>query len=400
MKALILAAGRGTRMQPITFALPKPMVPIVNRPIMECLVLHLARAGVHQIAVNTGFLSTEIERYFRGGERFGVRISYSFEGYRQDGRLVDQPLGSAATLRQLQRDWGFFDDTFAVVCGDALIDLDLTQLLRFHRQRGAVATLATLRVPREQVPNYGVVACGPDGRVRCFQEKPRVEEAVSTSANTGIYLFEPEAIERVPEGVHYDIGGDLFPALVQSGAPVYGADIPFQWLDIGRISDYFRVTEMALRGQVHGLGEPGVQRYPGVWTGLNAQVDPAQCRIVPPVYVGGGSVLEPGCTVIGPTVIGAGCVVKSGAWVEGSIVFDHVRIGAPAQLRRLVVCEGYCATADGTVVDVSQSRIEWLIADARSRPMPLSDEQRELAEATRGLDSNGRTYGELEAHAR
>jgi mannose-1-phosphate guanylyltransferase len=195
MKALILGAGRGTRVQPITHSLPKPMMPVLNRPIMELLVEHLRHHGVRQILVNTSYLSGEIENYFRDGARFGVEIGYSFEGRMENGHRVDAPVGSAGAIRKIQDHSGFFDEPFFVLCGDAIIDLDLTRFAEFHHSRGAVASLAMLDVPRETVGSYGVVVAEPDGRILGFQEKPAPEEAQSTTVNPGVYLFEPSVTE-------------------------------------------------------------------------------------------------------------------------------------------------------------------------------------------------------------
>lgn len=380
MKAIILAAGRGTRLRPITNTIPKPMMPILNKPVMEILVELLERHGSRQILTNISYLPAEIERYFGDGSRFGVQMAYSFEGYAADGRLVDRPLGSAGALKKIQERSGFFDRTFVALCGDAIVDIDLAALVRFHREKGAVATLALLEVPRERISNYGVAVVNDEGRILEFQEKPAAEEAKSTTVNTGIYVFEPEIIERIPSGTFCDIGKELFPALVEEGAALYGAQLPFQWLDIGKVSDYYNVVQMALRGEVRGLPLPGTQVAPGIWAGLDARVDLSGCRIEPPVYLGGGATLEPGCTVIGPAAIGQGCVVASGALVERSVLFDYVRVGPWAQVSERIVCNGYCVDPAGTAIDLAQCDIDWLVGDARNLEVPFRREQRQLKE--------------------
>src|SRR6476469_8036953 len=179
MKAMILAAGKGTRVRPITQTIPKPMIPILQKPVMEFLVELLRQHGFDQIMVNVSHLADVIENYFRDGQKFGVQIAYSFEG-----RIEDfSP---------------FFDDTFVVLCGDALIDLDLTAAVKWHREKGAIATIVMKSVPREEVPSYGVVVTDESGKVKAFQEKPSVEEALSTDINTGIYIFEPEIFKYIP----------------------------------------------------------------------------------------------------------------------------------------------------------------------------------------------------------
>ena len=206
MKAMVLAAGKGTRVRPITYTIPKPMIPILQKPVMEFLLDLLKHHGFDQIMVNVSHLANEIEGYFRDGQRFGVELAYSFEGRIEDGQLVGDALGSAGGMKKIQEFSPFFDDTFVVLCGDALIDLDLTEAVRQHKAKGAIATVVMKSVPLKQVPSYGVVVTDDDGRIKSFQEKPKVEEALSTDINTGIYIFEPEIFNYIPAGMEYDIG--------------------------------------------------------------------------------------------------------------------------------------------------------------------------------------------------
>lgn len=212
MKAMILAAGKGTRIRPITYTIPKPLIPIFQKPVMEFLVELLRKHGFTQIMVNVSHLAQEIENYFRDGQRFGVEIAYSFEGRVVDGQLIGEALGSAGGIRKIQDFNPFFDDTFVVLCGDALIDLDLTEVVRRHKQKGAIATVVTKKVPWELVSNYGVVVTDSDDRVIAFQEKPKREEALSQQINTGIYVFEPEVIDYIPQIKNTTLVANCFPA--------------------------------------------------------------------------------------------------------------------------------------------------------------------------------------------
>ncbi|MDR9403462.1 MAG: nucleotidyltransferase family protein, partial [Halothece sp. Uz-M2-17] len=211
MKAMILAAGKGTRVRPITYTIPKPLIPILQKPVMEFLLELLRQHGFDEVMVNVSHLAHEIESYFRDGQRFGVDIAYSFEGRIVDGELVGEALGSAGGIRRIQDFNKFFDDTFVVLCGDALIDLDLTEALRQHKESGAIATVITKDVPQDKVSSYGVVVTDDNNRITAFQEKPSVEEALSTKINTGIYILEPEVIDYIPPDQVYDLGSDLFP---------------------------------------------------------------------------------------------------------------------------------------------------------------------------------------------
>jgi mannose-1-phosphate guanylyltransferase len=210
MKAMVLAAGKGTRVRPITNIVPKPMIPLLGKPIMQSIVEHLRDSGFDQIVVNTSHLAPLIEDFFGDGSNFGVEMAYSFEGTLSQGRLEGEAIGSAGGMKRIQEFSGFFDDTFVVLCGDALVDVDLQAAVRFHRDRGALATIIMRDVPKEEVFRYGVVATAPDGRVQQFQEKPSVETAVSTTINSGIYLFEPRIFDYIPAGRQFDIGGDFF----------------------------------------------------------------------------------------------------------------------------------------------------------------------------------------------
>ena len=211
MKAMILAAGKGTRLQPLTNFQPKPMLTLLGRPVLDSIIELLAGHGVRDIIINTSHLASEIENYFRDGSGRGVDIAYSFEGHLQGDTLHTRALGSAGGMRKIQDFSGFFDDTFMVLCGDALIDLDISAAVAEHRRRGALATLVTKDVPRDEVHKYGVVVTDSDGRITAFQEKPAPQEALSTTVNTGIYIFEPGIFEYIPAGREYDIGGQLFP---------------------------------------------------------------------------------------------------------------------------------------------------------------------------------------------
>ncbi len=379
MKALILAAGRGTRVRPLTDQLPKPMIPIINKPVMEFLVEHLQRFGITQIMINTSYLSPQIERYFGDGRRFSVDIAYSFEGHLEGDRLIDMPLGSAGAIRKIHDHSGFFDEPFVVLCGDAVIDLDLGELIEFHRQKKALASMALLEVSRDEVSSYGVVVQDTSGRITEFQEKPRPEEAKSQVINTGIYVFDPKVLHYIPADGPYDIGSQLFPRLAQQGR-LYGqlSRLPWQWLDIGQVPDFHAVTLKALSGDINGFNLPGRQLRPGVWAGLNVRADLDACQIVPPVYIGGSAEIQPGATLIGPVSIGAGAVVEAGAHVESSIVMDYTRVGGQTFCRNKILHGQFCVDADGTVLDGRNTDSAWLFGDARTIREGLNPAQSEV----------------------
>ena len=190
-KGMILAAGQGTRVRPLTKDLPKPMVPILGKPVMEYLIEHLARHGITQIMVNVAYHHQRIEEYFGDGSRWGVELGYSYEGIKEHGDILPKPMGSAGGMRKIQDFGGFFDETTLVLCGDALIDLDITAAIAEHQAKGAIASVVAMDVPREEVSSYGIVVAEADGHILSFQEKPQPRDAKSTLASTGIYIFEP-----------------------------------------------------------------------------------------------------------------------------------------------------------------------------------------------------------------
>ncbi len=366
MKAMILAAGRGTRVQPLTYEMPKPMIPILGKPVMEYLVEDLSRHGVTEIMVNVSHLPEQVERYFGDGRRWGVRIGYSFEGHIENGEIVAEPLGSAGGLRRIQDFSGFFDDTFVVVCGDALIDLDITTVVRRHWQKGAAASICVHEIPKQQVPNYGVVVCDEDSRILSFQEKPSIAEARSNLVNTGIYVFEPEILNLIPPGKNYDIGSELFPLIVREGLPFYAINESFNWIDIGRLSDYWEANQQLMLGKLRDVRVPGRQVQPGIWTGLNVAIDWADVEIEGPVYIGSSSRIESGVRIVGPTWIGHGCHVQSGAEINRSILFQYSRIGPKGCIKESVVCGRHCVDKEGNAIYDADSKLDW-VGDARAR---------------------------------
>ncbi|MEM7726637.1 MAG: NDP-sugar synthase [Cyanobacteria bacterium P01_A01_bin.45] len=388
MKAMILAAGKGTRVRPITYTIPKPMIPILQKPVMEFLLELLRQHGFDKVMVNVSHLAEEIESYFRDGQRFGVELGYSFEGRIDDnGKLVGEAIGSAGGMRRIQDFYPFFDDTFVVLCGDALIDLDLTAAVKWHRSKGSIATIITKTVPKEEVSSYGIVVTDDDGRVQEFQEKPAVEEAKSNNISTGIYIFEPEIFNYIPSGIEYDIGGELFPKLVEIGAPFYAKAMDFEWVDIGKVPDYWRAIQGVLKGDIKNVSIPGHQVREGIYTGINVAVNWDKVDITGPVYIGGMTRIEDGAKIVGPTMIGPNCWICNDATVENSVIFEYSRLGPGVRLVDKLVFGRYCVDKTGATIDVQAASLDWLITDVRNaQPSNTPAERQAIAEL---LGSNG-----------
>ena len=385
MKAMILGAGQGTRVRPITYTVPKPMINLAGKPVLEFIVEHLVAQQFDQIVINTSYMSDSIEGYFRDGSRYGADIAYSFEGRLVEGELVGEALGSAGGMKRIQDFSGFFDDTFAVLCGDAVIDVDLQEALAFHRKNGALATIILKEVEPDEVSSYGVVQLAEDGRILRFQEKPRPEDAVSRVANTGIYLFEPEVFSFIPPGTQYDIGSQLFPALVAAGAPLYGVALPFTWLDIGNVRSWWDATRSVVSGELEGFRLPGKELRPGVFCGLNCSIDFDAVEIVPPVLIGGSVLVGAGSRIVGPTVIGSGSVIAAGAEISECIIDSYTRVGGAATLEEKIIFGNRCISPDGVSIKIAEHDIGWILGDAREQgaPDPVHEALQELAFGSR-----------------
>jgi mannose-1-phosphate guanylyltransferase len=365
-KGMILAAGQGTRVRPLTKNMPKPMIPILGKPVMEYLIEHLANYGITEIMVNVAHNHSKIEQYFGDGHRWGVQIGYAYEGVMEHGEVTPKPFGSAGGMRSIQDFSGFFDDTTLVLCGDALIDLDIGAALHEHKTKGAIASVVTLNVPLAEVQNYGIVVANDNGQIQSFQEKPQPSETKSTLASTGIYIFEPAVLELVPPNTVYDIGSQLFPQLVAQKLPFYAQKRFFNWIDIGRVSDYWSVLQRVLRGEVAQMNMPGREVKPGIWVGLNTSIPWDQVNIVGPVYIGSSACIEPGATVIGPSWIGHGSRVRSGAKVERSILFEYTRIGADMCFSEMIVSPTYCVNREGETLYLGDESAQLRWGDARA----------------------------------
>ena len=347
MKGMILAAGKGTRIKPISYAIPKPMVPILGKPVMESMIQLFAKSGIDKIVINTSHLAEIIENYFGDGHHFNVQLSYSYEAKEVNGKFVSQALGSAGGMRKVQDFSGFFDETFVVVCGDAWIDLDLKEAVEHHKKHGGIATIITREVPSSEVNKYGVVVTDKYEQVVSFQEKPLESEALSNKINTGIYIFEPAIFDFIPKNTEFDIGSDLFPLLVERKAHFYAVNMDFQWLDVGKVKDVWEVTSDILNGKVKGYPIPGTQLAPGIWVGINTQIDISKCKITPPVIISSGCEIQNGATIIGPAVVGANCKVDAKSLVSNTLICDYIHLANDAYIVNKTMFGDYLLGHDG-----------------------------------------------------
>jgi len=317
VRAYLMAAGLGTRLYPLTGLTSKPMVPILNRPVMEHLLLLLRRHGVTEIAANLHYHPDKIRSYFDDGAPFGVQLRYNLEE-----RLLGTAGGADAFREFLS------GSTFLVMSGDGLTDIDLSAFLAAHRASGGIATLAVKEVDDPSL--YGVVVHDGDMRVVAFQEKPPREEALSTLCNCGIYAFEPQIFDYIAPGAFVDWAKDVFPALLDGGAPFHCWELEGYWNDVGNIEQYRLSNFDALLGRV-ALDVPGREISPRVWVGQGTEIE-AGVRLEAPILLGAGCLVESGAELIGPLIIGDGCVVERGAVLEGVIHWDGAKAGRDSRL--------------------------------------------------------------------
>ncbi|OPX89668.1 MAG: D-glycero-alpha-D-manno-heptose 1-phosphate guanylyltransferase [Pelotomaculum sp. PtaB.Bin104] len=321
MKAIIMAGGEGSRLRPLTCGRPKPMVPVLNRPVMSHIVELLKEHGITDIGVTLQYMPEAIRDYYASGADYGVNLRYFVE---------ETPLGTAGSVKNAA---GFLDETFLVISGDALTDLELSRAVEYHKKQGAIATLVLTRVdcPLE----YGVVITGKDGKITQFLEKPGWSEVFSDTVNTGIYVLEPEVLEYFDPGQKFDFSQDLFPLLLKAQKPMFGLVLPGYWCDIGNLQQYLEAHHDALTGKVK-IKMPGTEIRPGVWVGDGTQVDPGAV-IEGPALIGAGCQLGAGARVEPLTVLGDNCVLQERGSIKRSVVWSNVYIGENVALRGAVI---------------------------------------------------------------
>jgi len=313
MKAVVMAGGEGSRLRPITANRPKPLAPVGNRPIMEHIVGLLKKNGITEVVCTLHYLADEISSYFDDGMDFGIPMQYSIE---------DTPLGTAGSVKKAE---AFLkDDTFCIISGDALTDVDLTKAVAYHKEKGAIATLILCRVPNPL--EFGVVITDEEGRVVRFLEKPSWSEVFSDTVNTGMYILEPEVFDLMREGKAYDWSQDIFPELMRQEKPVFGYIMDEYWSDIGTLPQYREAQEHLLSGRM-ALEPAGESISPGIWVGANTVIENG-ATIIPPTCIGRNCKIKSGARVGPYTVIGDNALVESGANIERSVVWDSAYLGA------------------------------------------------------------------------
>lgn len=306
MNAVILVGGEGTRLRPLTSNTPKAMVPVLNRPFLEHVLCHLQSHGVETVVLALGHLSQSVLDYFGDGSRVGLKLVYSVE---------KQPLGTAGPIKLAER---YLAERFLVLNGDVFSDFNVTAIVDFHVQNGAMATLALTPVDNPTI--YGVVETGPNGRVQRFVEKPKLAEVTSNMINAGLYVLEPQVINNIPAESRVMFEQDVFPKLLSDGRPMFGYNQRGYWVDIGTPQKYLQLNLDLLKGAVAtGLAASAVA------AAKNTSI-PVRARMSGTVVIGAGCEIGANAEIQGPAVIGPWCKIADGAKVKESVLWSGNRL--------------------------------------------------------------------------
>ncbi|MEM1374120.1 MAG: NDP-sugar synthase [Pseudomonadota bacterium] len=348
--AIVLSAGKGSRMSPLTQQLPKPMLDIMGRPVLEHILAHLASFGVKNVFLNPGHLGPQITEHFGAGDGVDQSVFYANEGFWREGRWIGRPMGSASTLGRLTHDHNCLRADTIVMCGDALVDVDFAAMMACHREADADVTIAALHVSKHSVEKYGIIEANESGHVRTFQEKPHPEKARSTLANTGIYIVSPRVAAYLSSADGLDIAQDLLPAVLRAKGRVQAFQQPFRWVDIGCGRDYMAAWTRAFEGTAPVVASDAEEIRPGLWVHPSATVArPSDIR--GPAYLGAGACVEGGASIRGPVVVGQGSTVEDGAFLRNAILMPATRASSGALLDGVIASGSWAvshAFADGS----------------------------------------------------
>ena len=322
VRAMVMAAGAGTRLKPLTDELPKPMVPIANRPVLEYTIENLKRHGITEIILNLHNHPQMIRRYFKDGSAWGVNLHYS-----------DEPklLGTAGGVRKA--DWFLKEGTFLVMSGDGLTDIDLTALVAFHKRKRSLATMALSKVDSKF--DYGVTLTNAQGRIRKFIEKPFWGDIFSNQVNTGIYVFEPDIFKRIPAGRVTDFGHDVWPKLLADHKPIFAQLTNRYWCDVGNLSEYRKAQRDFLDGKLN-YRPCGKQTRPGIWIDEGVQIAHG-VKLLAPCLIGRGSRIGKGSVIGAHTVLGNNVRIGTGSQVRNCTFWEGAEVGNRIRLENCIL---------------------------------------------------------------
>ncbi len=338
IRAMVMAAGYGTRLEPLTMAVPKPMMPIANKPCMQHNLELIRKHNIKEVVCNIHYHPEQIENYFFDGEELGISLSYSYE---------ENLMGTAGGVRRMGREILNIDNTFVVMSSDALTDINLRKMVDYHKSKGAIATIAL--APVEEVTQFGVVVLNDDHSVKAFQEKPKQEEALSNLVNAGIYVFEPEVLDMIPEGEFYDFGKQLFPMLIEKKKGLFGYKMIDFWSDVGTLDAYIKANMDLMHGRVR-VGIPGKKISKNIWCGKNTKVAKT-AHFDGSVILGDRCVVEDGVRLKN-VVVGDRTVISKNSKIEKSVIWSDSIILSEVEIKKSIV-GSWCYLGKGATVSSS-----------------------------------------------
>ncbi|MDD5312043.1 MAG: NDP-sugar synthase [Dehalococcoidia bacterium] len=321
MKAIILVGGEGVRLRPLTYAVVKSMVPVLNKPFLEHVIKNLVSQGISEIILAMGYKPESIYQYFKKGTGFDCKLVYSLE---------DKPLGTAGAIKNAA---GHIDNTFFVLNGDTFSDIDYNAMLRFHRHNRSMATIALTRV--EDPTRFGVVEADEKGKVKAFIEKPAPDKVTSHWINAGVYILEPEVLDRIPPGEKYMFERGVFPGMLADGEPVYAYKSEAYWIDMGNPDQYHQLNMDMLQGKC----KSALCNVESVSLGLDGNIHET-AKTSGPILMGCNCRIEENTQVRGPVIMGKDCRIKKGAVIGNTILWDGVTIGENASVLNSIVAGG------------------------------------------------------------
>lgn len=314
MQALILVGGEATRLRPLTCHMPKAMVPVMNVPFLEHVIRYLGGHGINDVVLAQGHLPKVMDDYFQDGARLNAKLTYSLE---------TKPMNTAGAVKNAE---GHLTERFFVLNGDIFTDLDLTAMLKFHIQSQAKVTIAL--TPVEDPSAFGIVETTPEGRVKCFLEKPTRDQITTNMINAGVYILENEILKSIPANTSYSFERQLFPDLLQRGEPVFAFSSHSYWIDIGKPETYAQAHLDLMQGKSRGYP---VKNQTEIRIGKDCRID-LSVHLEGPVVIGDNCFIGARAKLIGPVVIGAGCSIQEESRIEGSILWRETTCGPKSNI--------------------------------------------------------------------
>ncbi len=321
MKALLLVGGMGTRLRPLTDGLPKPMVPVMGKPLLARTLQTLKRHGVDEIVLSTCYKSEAIRSYFKDGSDFGLKIHYVDE---------DFPLGTGGAIKNCEK---YFDDSFFVLNADILSNIDFSGMMRYHKRKKADITIAVTRVANPSA--YGVIEYDKNSFVTSFREKPK--KILSHYINAGIYIFEPKVLRQIPSGQKISVEREVFPGVLENKQKIAVYKGCHYWIDIGTLRKYAMVHRDGFTGR-YQLPEVNF-RQRAIYSQLNAKIS-GSATLRGPVYLGAGAQIGDGA-IVGPhVVVGNNSIIGNKCAISYSVLWDNIHVASGVKMDECIVTNG------------------------------------------------------------